>query len=203
MSEVKDAKPEGAAPAAAKGSKVLPILVGVNSLLLIAVLGFLGYQLTKKPHADEPAAAHADAEANPGDASEGEGHEKPVKAEKPAKAEKGEAKKEGHEAPKEGHEGAPAGKAVNGLGPMVKLADFVVHLRNPEVDRYARMSFDVEVFADPDYCRMQDADTLAISHGVLGDKLAGIAATAQALGLVGTASVVTAALPEPDEEHES
>ncbi len=146
MSEVKDAKPEGAAP---KSSKVLPILVGVNSLLLIAVLGFLGYQLTKKPHAEDPPAAHAGDEAAP-EAPEGEGHEKPAKAEKAEKTEKGEAKKEGHEAPKEGHEGATAGKAVTGLGPMVKLADFVVHLRNPEVDRYARMSFDVEVFADPD-----------------------------------------------------
>jgi hypothetical protein len=51
-----------------------------------------------------------------------------------------------------------------------------------------------EVFGDPDYCRGQDADKLAIAHGILGDKLAGIATTAQALGLIGTAP---AALPEP------
>jgi hypothetical protein len=55
-----------------------------------------------------------------------------------------------------------------------------------------------EVFGDPDYCRAQDADKLAIAHGVLGDKLAGIATTAQALGLIGTEN--RAALPEPDGE---
>ena len=32
-----------------------------------------------------------------------------------------------------------------GLGPTVKLPDFVVHLRNPEAERYARMSFELEV----------------------------------------------------------
>jgi hypothetical protein len=45
-----------------------------------------------------------------------------------------------------------------------------------------------EVFGDPDYCRSQEADKLAIAHGVLGDKLAGVAATAQALGLIGLLS---------------
>ncbi len=30
-------------------------------------------------------------------------------------------------------------------GPTQKLADFVVHLRDPEADRYARVSFEVEV----------------------------------------------------------
>jgi flagellar FliL protein len=30
-------------------------------------------------------------------------------------------------------------------GPVVKLPDFVVHLRDPEVDRYARISIEVEV----------------------------------------------------------
>jgi len=44
-----------------------------------------------------------------------------------------------------------------------------------------------QVFGDPAYCRGQDADKLAIAHGVLGDKLAGVAATAQTLGLIGPA----------------
>ena len=42
-----------------------------------------------------------------------------------------------------------------------------------------------EVFGDPIYCRSQNASDLAIAHGVLGDKLAGVAATAQALGIIG------------------
>ena len=47
------------------------------------------------------------------------------------------------------------------------------------------------VFADEQYCRAQDADKLAIAHGVLGDKFIVIAATAQALGLItGTGVVV-------------
>jgi hypothetical protein len=52
---------------------------------------------------------------------------------------------------------------------------------------FRAMISQAEVFADPDYCRSQDADKLAIAHGVLGDKLAGVAATAQALGLIGPA----------------
>jgi hypothetical protein len=45
------------------------------------------------------------------------------------------------------------------------------------------MRSQVEVLGDPDYCRTQRADALAIAHGVIGDKLAGIATTAQTLGL--------------------
>ncbi len=57
-----------------------------------------------------------------------------------------------------------------------------------------------EVFGDPDYCRSQDADKLAIAHGVLGDKLAGIATTAQALGLIGPRSEPVHGLPAADVE---
>jgi hypothetical protein len=41
-----------------------------------------------------------------------------------------------------------------------------------------------EVFGDEQYCRTQRADELAIAHGVLGDKFAGIATTAASLGLI-------------------
>ncbi len=52
----------------------------------------------------------------------------------------------------EGKEGAKPGEphAVPGAGPTVRLADFVVHLRNPETDRYARISFELEVGTDKD-----------------------------------------------------
>jgi flagellar protein FliL len=40
---------------------------------------------------------------------------------------------------------AEAGGKEAGPGPTQKLADFVVHLRDPEADRYARVSFEVEV----------------------------------------------------------
>ncbi|BDG07990.1 flagellar basal body-associated FliL family protein [Anaeromyxobacter paludicola] len=61
----------------------------------------------------------------------------------PAKAADGEHGKEpaGEQAGKEGEHG----KEGAGPGPSVKLPDFTIHLRNPEADRYARISFEVEV----------------------------------------------------------
>lgn len=147
-----DAKKDAASPPPApaeggKSSKLMPMLVGLNSLLLVGVLGFMGFQMMHKPAAapTEPA-AEADAA----------GEEKPVEhAEKPKEEKKPEKKEGGGEEKKaegEGHEGGAAGAHANGKGPgpMVKLADFIVHLRNPELDRYARMSFDVEVMAESD-----------------------------------------------------
>ena len=55
-----------------------------------------------------------------------------------------------------------------------------------------------EVGGDPEYCRSQNAHDLAIFHGVIGDKLAGIATTAQALGLIGSPAT-DPALPGPAE----
>ena len=59
---------------------------------------------------------------------------------------------------------------------------------------FRAMIVQAEVYADEHYCRAQDADKLAIAHGVLGDKLAGVAATAQALGLIGISDS-----PSPDD----
>jgi flagellar FliL protein len=56
----------------------------------------------------------------------------------------GEAKAEGGEA-KGGEGGGEAGP-----GPTTKMADFVVHLRDAEVDRYARISFEVELNSEID-----------------------------------------------------
>lgn len=57
-----------------------------------------------------------------------------------------------------------------------------------------------EVAGDPEYCRKHDPDKVAILHGVIGDKLAGIATTAQALGLIGT-QAADPALPGPVETN--
>jgi hypothetical protein len=46
------------------------------------------------------------------------------------------------------------------------------------------MIVQANVFADEQYCRIQEADKLAIAHGVLGDKFVLVAAAAQALGLI-------------------
>src|SRR5947209_12991397 len=55
------------------------------------------------------------------------------------------------EAPKgEAAHGEAAAIAAGVMGPTVKLPDFVIHLRATEADRYARLSFEVEVGSEKD-----------------------------------------------------
>jgi len=113
------------APAAPPAKGPATILLAVIALLLVGVLGLVVMMfLNQKKMAANPAAAAA----------------------APAAEGKTEGKSEGGE----GHEGAAPGKAAPGAGPTVRLADFVVHLRNPEADRYARISFEIEVGNDKD-----------------------------------------------------
>jgi flagellar FliL protein len=101
------------------GGKLLVVLVGVNLLLSG---GALAVSLLRKPAAAHPAPAGEGAAVEHGDkAAAGHGD---------AKGEKGE-----------------KGKAEV-PGPTVKLPDFVVHLRDPEVDRYARLTVEIEVADD-------------------------------------------------------
>jgi flagellar protein FliL len=145
-----DAKAEGEAAAPAKaggGNKLLAILVGVNSLLLVGVMAFLVLQLRQTQHLAVAADEHV------GKASE---EKKAEKAEKPeAKEEKSEEKPgekgEGKEEGARGAEGSSKG------GPLVRIPDFVVHLRNPDADRYARVSFEVEVYGESDKDRLNAA----------------------------------------------
>lgn len=114
MAEEADKDIEKAAGVAGGGnSKLVPILLIVNVVLVAAVLAVF---LLK--------------------GSGGGSHEAP----------KGEAKAE------HGAEGEAKGKDAKDLppGPTVKLADFVVHLRNVESDRYARLSFEIEVATEED-----------------------------------------------------
>ncbi len=120
------------------------ILLIVNAALLLGILGAVLLLVTKKPAA--PAAPAADAEAA---APKEGGHDAP---------------KEGHDAPKEGHGGGgheasggheskggdKGGPTPIGAGPTLRLADFVVHLRNPESDRYARFAFEIEIASERD-----------------------------------------------------
>lgn len=106
--------------------KWMPLLVGFNSLLLVGVLAFMAYTMLHKP---APAAPEEGAEK--GEAA----------AAQPAP----EAKKP------EGKDGdAKLTPPAKGPGPMVRIPDFVVHLRNTDVDRYARITFEIEVIAEPD-----------------------------------------------------
>lgn len=95
------------------GSKLVPVLLGVNSLLVAAVLALFLLR-------GGGAGGHAE----------------------PAKGDEGKAA----EAGKEGGPPAP--------GPTAKLADFVVHLRNPDTDRYARLSFEIEVATEEDKVKL-------------------------------------------------
>ncbi|MEW5738154.1 MAG: flagellar basal body-associated FliL family protein [Myxococcota bacterium] len=110
------AKPDAdlaAAGLAPKPSKVVPILLVVNSLLVAVVLA---RSFAAPPPA--PAAEHAPAPATE------------------------------HSAP---------GAAPLGFGPTVRMPEFVVHLRNPEAERYAKMTFELEVGVEADKDKVNTA----------------------------------------------
>jgi flagellar basal body-associated protein FliL len=112
-------------------------LQGVNTLLLVAVLAL---QVLKPGGAAKPKAEggeHAAAEA-----AKPEGHGAEGEDTKGAEGH-GEAKGE------EGHGEAKPGEGKPG-GATVQIADFVVHLRDPETDRYAKMTIDLELKAEKD-----------------------------------------------------
>jgi flagellar basal body-associated protein FliL len=163
MSDAKDPKKGAdgkggdavAAPAKAGGSKLIPIVMGVNSLLLVGVMAFLVLQMKQQQQMfasilDDTSKTKR---ADPGDKAEkGEKAEASGKGEEKAEK-KGEEKEEKSEGGGEKGEGKGEGGPAKGAT-MVRLADFVIHLRNPDADRYARMSFDVEVFGDSDKERL-------------------------------------------------
>jgi len=100
----------------AKG-KLVPVLVGVNTLMMAGVIAIV---LTKSGHSEaRPAAAKEEA------------------AEAASSEEHG------------GGEGSEHAKGAVGPPLTVKLDDFVVRLRNPEADRFARVSFEIEVAGEP------------------------------------------------------
>jgi flagellar protein FliL len=110
-----------AAAAPAKSSKVLPLILVFNTLLLTGVLVFV----MKRPAAQ--AAGGAGAAKEHAAATEG-GHEKA-----------------GEHGDKAGAEGAPAGP-----GPTMRLDAFVVQVRATEGDRYAHLTLEIELGSDGD-----------------------------------------------------
>jgi flagellar protein FliL len=53
------------------------------------------------------------------------------------------------------HGDSKAEGGQEGTGATTKLADFVVHLRDPEADRYARISFEVELSGEPEKVKFE------------------------------------------------
>ena len=103
----------------ANPSKLPLILSGLNTALLAGVL------VVTLRGASHPMAA---AEPRPA--------ERAGEAVKPAE----------HGAASGGERTGEAGAAApGGMGPTVRLPDFVVHLRDVDADRYARLSFEVEL----------------------------------------------------------
>jgi flagellar basal body-associated protein FliL len=144
MSEAAAADAENAEVAPKPKRNMMGLLVGINSVLGLATLGFLAWQVTHPP-APPPAPA-ADEKHGEGAAAGGEHG-----AAKPAGGEHGAAKPAAgeHGAPAAGGEhGAPAagaGPAINAPGVMVPLGEFVVRLPASDGDRYGRFAFEVLV----------------------------------------------------------
>ena len=114
MADSEDTAATAEAPAKAGGmNKVLPLILIINTLLMVGVLIFV----MKKP------AAHADA-GGEGKAHEGEGE----------KSEHGSSEKGGH------------GKEEGAVGPTVRFDNFTVQLKSNDVERYAHMSLELELF---------------------------------------------------------
>jgi flagellar FliL protein len=128
---------------ASGGSKLLPALLGLNSLLIAAVLAML----VLKPGGVKSAAPAEKSEKAEHASEKPEKSEHGEKAEKPEHSEKAEGEKAEHGSEKPGHgDKSPAPPGA----PMLKLPDFTVRLRNPEADRYARITFEVQVASESD-----------------------------------------------------
>ena len=110
-----------------KPGKLLPVLLVFNMLLVGAVLAVLLLR---------PAQGGAATHAGKG-AAEASGHGAPAAA-------------EGQDAHGGGDKAAAAAAAAAQMGPTVRLPDFVIHLRDADAERYARLSFEVEVATEKD-----------------------------------------------------
>lgn len=142
------ATPPAAAPAPEepieppKRSRLLPIIVIVNVVAALAGGAFYFFSSESASAASRPAEGKDEAVQ--------EGHAGAEEDEAPVHAEeKGGAKQPGVVA-----------------RPSVRFADFVIHLRNTDADRYARASFEVEVGSDADKAAV-NARTSAIRDALI------------------------------------
>jgi len=117
------------APSGAGANKLATTLLALNTLLLAAVLGLTLRSMSAKPAAVAPASAAGEAKHEAGAAEAGE---------------LGEAGKH-EEAGAAGEHGTAPAKPTS-----IKLPDIVVQLRDTEVDRYAKFSFELELKSELD-----------------------------------------------------
>ena len=152
------------APAAPKANKVMIALVAGNLLVTAGLGGFIvtrpaqdaaGQHSEEKGEKaeDDKSPTEHDEGTDPaeGDKAEGEKKEGEKKEGDKAEGDKKEGeKKEGEKKEGEKKAGAAEGAPKEGVGASTtaRLDDIIVRLRNPEIDRYARLTLDVEM-ADP------------------------------------------------------
>jgi flagellar protein FliL len=134
--EEKDEKPPPAP--SARGSKLVVILLGLNTALLVAILAVVLLRLV-------PTARHAPAAAVSGEG----GGERATEAAASPPAEKA-AEKQSEKTAEKAPDKAKAPTGALPPGPTVRLPEFVVHLRDVDSERYARMAFELEVGTDLD-----------------------------------------------------
>jgi flagellar FliL protein len=109
---------EDAAPA--PKSKLVPMLLGVNTLL---VTGVLAFTLLRKPAAPAAVGAAEHAEAGHGEEAKADEH---------------------------GEKGAAGGPKPNAVGPTVALENFIVQLRAVEAEKYAHITIEIELGDEKD-----------------------------------------------------
>jgi flagellar FliL protein len=124
--EVKAPETPAAPPPKTGGSKIVPIMMIMNTLLIGGVFAFV--MKSKSGSVSAPAAASA-----------GEGE----------KGEKG-GEEHGDKGEKSGDKGGGPGEKGGGPGPMLKLENFVIQLKAVDSERYVRVAFDLEVNGEPD-----------------------------------------------------
>jgi flagellar FliL protein len=129
MSEEAKAPETPASPAPkAGGSKLVPMMMIMNTLLIGGVFAFV---MKNKSSSGVTA---------PGSASAGEGE----------KSEKG-GEEHGEKSGEHGEKGGGEhGEKGGGPGPMLKLENFVIQLKAVDSERYVRVAFDLEVNGEPD-----------------------------------------------------
>jgi flagellar FliL protein len=134
MADTTKEEEQPAAKAPPGPSKLMPIILIANTVLMTAVLAAV--LLRKTPAGQAPASPP--------------GHGAPAAAPKPAEehGKEGEGPKpegEGH-----GEPAAAAGEPGGAPGPILKLENFIIQLRGTDTDRYVRVAFDLELNGEAD-----------------------------------------------------
>jgi flagellar protein FliL len=135
-----DEQPAAKAPEAP--SKLIPMILIANTVLMGAVLAVV---LLRKPSATVAAEAPA-AKTEKGSAASTAGG-----SDKEGSKEEG-----GGHGEAAGHGESAAAADPNGApGPILKLDNFIIQLRGTDTDRYVRVAFDLELTAEADRAALQ------------------------------------------------